>query len=242
MPCARWRSAGVSRPSRGAGRCPAASYRADEDLSQAAARELAEETGAVRPTTPRPRPRTTERIWSSSPPTATPAGPAHARGQRRASRARAGPARAARRRRRQQRAGPRSRNCSSRAATAVTANPWRRSPSITPRSSPTEWNAPAPRSSTRRWPLPSARPSSPSGSCAGCGRCGASHSTPRNFHRKVTGTPGFLVPTGGTTTRQGGRPAQLFRAGGATPAQPADAAPRGLTDGPPGGRRADRPC
>ncbi|WP_328536280.1 NUDIX hydrolase [Streptomyces sp. NBC_00344] len=39
---------------------------------------------------------------------------------------------------------------------------------------------------------------------------------PRNFHRKVTGTPGFLVPSGGTTTRQGGRPAQLFRAGGAT--------------------------
>ena len=39
---------------------------------------------------------------------------------------------------------------------------------------------------------------------------------PRNFHRKVTGTPGFLVPAGGTTTRQGGRPAPLFRAGGAT--------------------------
>ncbi|MFJ3712734.1 NUDIX hydrolase [Streptomyces sp. NPDC090053] len=39
---------------------------------------------------------------------------------------------------------------------------------------------------------------------------------PRNFHRKVTGTPGFLVPSGGTTTRQGGRPAQLFRAGTAT--------------------------
>ncbi|MBB0245995.1 NUDIX domain-containing protein [Streptomyces alkaliphilus] len=39
---------------------------------------------------------------------------------------------------------------------------------------------------------------------------------PRNFHRKVTGTPGFLLPSGGTTTRQGGRPAQLFRAGGAT--------------------------
>ncbi|WP_130796491.1 NUDIX hydrolase [Streptomyces otsuchiensis] len=38
---------------------------------------------------------------------------------------------------------------------------------------------------------------------------------PRNFHRKVTGTPGFLVPAGGTTTRQGGRPAQLFRAGAA---------------------------
>lgn len=29
---------------------------------------------------------------------------------------------------------------------------------------------------------------------------------PRNFHRKVTGTPGFLVPTGGTTTRQGAAP------------------------------------
>ncbi|MFL6113755.1 MAG: NUDIX hydrolase [Catenulispora sp.] len=39
---------------------------------------------------------------------------------------------------------------------------------------------------------------------------------PRNFHRKVTGTPGFLVPTGGTTSRQGGRPAQLFRRGNAT--------------------------
>lgn len=43
---------------------------------------------------------------------------------------------------------------------------------------------------------------------------------PRNFHRKVTGTPGFLVPSGGTTTRQGGRPAQLFRAGGATVLNP----------------------
>ncbi len=36
---------------------------------------------------------------------------------------------------------------------------------------------------------------------------------PRNFHRKVTGTPGFLVATGETTTRDGGRPAQLYRAG-----------------------------
>ncbi|WP_328718980.1 NUDIX hydrolase [Streptomyces sp. NBC_00247] len=43
---------------------------------------------------------------------------------------------------------------------------------------------------------------------------------PRNFHRKVTGTPGFLVPSGGTTTRQGGRPAQLFRAGSATVLNP----------------------
>ncbi len=36
---------------------------------------------------------------------------------------------------------------------------------------------------------------------------------PRNFHRKVTSTEGFLVPTGRTTTRDGGRPAQLFRRG-----------------------------
>lgn len=36
---------------------------------------------------------------------------------------------------------------------------------------------------------------------------------PRNFHRKVTGTPGFLIPAGGTTTRGGGRPALLYRVG-----------------------------
>ena len=38
---------------------------------------------------------------------------------------------------------------------------------------------------------------------------------PRNFHRKVTGSPGFLVPTGQRTTRNGGRPAQLYRRGDA---------------------------
>lgn len=38
---------------------------------------------------------------------------------------------------------------------------------------------------------------------------------PRNFHRKVTGAAGFLVETGETTTRQGGRPAQLYRRGDA---------------------------
>jgi 8-oxo-dGTP diphosphatase len=37
---------------------------------------------------------------------------------------------------------------------------------------------------------------------------------PRNFHRKVTKTAGFLEPTGRTTTRDGGRPAQLYRRGG----------------------------
>jgi 8-oxo-dGTP diphosphatase len=39
---------------------------------------------------------------------------------------------------------------------------------------------------------------------------------PRNFHRKVTGTQGFLIPVGDTTARQGGRPAQLFRLGDVT--------------------------
>lgn len=36
---------------------------------------------------------------------------------------------------------------------------------------------------------------------------------PRNFHRKVTGTPGFLVPADGTTIGERGRPAQLYRTG-----------------------------
>jgi 8-oxo-dGTP diphosphatase len=35
----------------------------------------------------------------------------------------------------------------------------------------------------------------------------------RNFHRKVTSATGFLDPTGETTTRDGGRPAQLYRRG-----------------------------
>jgi 8-oxo-dGTP diphosphatase len=36
---------------------------------------------------------------------------------------------------------------------------------------------------------------------------------PRNFHRKLSSTEGFLAPTGRTTSRDGGRPAQLFRRG-----------------------------
>ncbi|MGH9267715.1 MAG: hypothetical protein ACRD0D_06005, partial [Acidimicrobiales bacterium] len=44
---------------------------------------------------------------------------------------------------------------------------------------------------------------------------------PRNFHRKVTGTPGFVVETGGTTSRDGGRPARLFRPGRARLLHPA---------------------
>lgn len=38
---------------------------------------------------------------------------------------------------------------------------------------------------------------------------------PRNFHRKITSTPGFVVATGERTTRQGGRPAALYRVGSA---------------------------
>lgn len=43
---------------------------------------------------------------------------------------------------------------------------------------------------------------------------------PRNFHRKATKTPGFVTPTGDTTTRDGGRPAQLFRRGPARTLHP----------------------
>jgi 8-oxo-dGTP diphosphatase len=43
---------------------------------------------------------------------------------------------------------------------------------------------------------------------------------PRNFHRKVTGSPGFLVPTDRRTTRNGGRPALLYRRGNATVLNP----------------------
>lgn len=35
----------------------------------------------------------------------------------------------------------------------------------------------------------------------------------RNFHRKVTGANGFLTPTGRSTGRDGGRPAQLYTRG-----------------------------
>lgn len=39
---------------------------------------------------------------------------------------------------------------------------------------------------------------------------------PRNFHRKATTTPGFVLPTGRSTTGDRGRPAQLYRRGPAT--------------------------
>ena len=49
---------------------------------------------------------------------------------------------------------------------------------------------------------------------------------PRNFHRKVTSTPGFVESTGQTTTRDGGRPAQLFARGDAELLHPAMLRPR----------------
>jgi 8-oxo-dGTP diphosphatase len=36
---------------------------------------------------------------------------------------------------------------------------------------------------------------------------------PRNFHRKATGTPGFVIPSDGETAGGRGRPAQLYRKG-----------------------------
>jgi len=43
---------------------------------------------------------------------------------------------------------------------------------------------------------------------------------PRNFHRKATGTAGFVEPTGASTEGERGRPAQLFRRGAATTLYP----------------------
>jgi 8-oxo-dGTP diphosphatase len=43
---------------------------------------------------------------------------------------------------------------------------------------------------------------------------------PRNFSRKVLSTDDFVGPTSATTTRGGGRPARLYRAGQATELSP----------------------
>ena len=42
----------------------------------------------------------------------------------------------------------------------------------------------------------------------------------RNFHRKVTGVEGLLEATGGSTSRDGGRPAALYRRGAASALHP----------------------
>jgi len=44
---------------------------------------------------------------------------------------------------------------------------------------------------------------------------------PGNFHRKVTSSAGFLVPTGQASRVDGGRPAELFRPGPAPLLHPA---------------------
>jgi 8-oxo-dGTP diphosphatase len=44
---------------------------------------------------------------------------------------------------------------------------------------------------------------------------------PPNFHRKVTKVPGLLTATSATTSRDGGRPARLYRRGPATLLHPA---------------------
>lgn len=46
------------------------------------------------------------------------------------------------------------------------------------------------------------------------------HLDPRNFHRKVTRADGFVQETPDTTTRDGGRPARLYRAGKAAGLHP----------------------
>jgi 8-oxo-dGTP diphosphatase len=43
---------------------------------------------------------------------------------------------------------------------------------------------------------------------------------PRNFHRKVTGTPGFVTPVEGEASAGRGRPAQLYRKGEALTLHP----------------------
>ncbi|GAA1873720.1 NUDIX hydrolase [Asanoa iriomotensis] len=50
---------------------------------------------------------------------------------------------------------------------------------------------------------------------------------PRNFHRKITRAPGFLEPTGRRTTRDGGRPAELYRRGDASLLHPPMLMPTG---------------
>ena len=50
---------------------------------------------------------------------------------------------------------------------------------------------------------------------------------PRNFHRKVTGAENFLIPTGKSTSRDGGRPARLYRRGPADLLHPPMLRPRG---------------
>ena len=98
------------------------------------------------------------------------------------------------------------------------------SPSTTTSCSPPGSSGPGPSWSTRRTPRRSAREEF---TVAELRRVyEATWGTaldPRNFHRKVTGTPGFLVPVGRGSAPGpgGGRPAALFRRGTAGMLHPA---------------------
>src|SRR5690625_1133566 len=56
------------------------------------------------------------------------------------------------------------------------------------------------------------------------------HLDPRNFHRKVTGTPGFLEPAGGERREGAGRPAERQTVGPATDLNPPIMRPDGPDD------------
>ena len=94
--------------------------------------------------------------------------------------------------------------------------------STTMRSSRTVSNAPARSSSTHRSRQRSAPTNSRSRSSATSTRsCGGPSLDPRNFHRKVTGSPGFLVPTGKQDDSEWRTPSAALSAGQSNAPQPA---------------------
>jgi 8-oxo-dGTP diphosphatase len=63
---------------------------------------------------------------------------------------------------------------------------------------------------------------------------------PRNFHRKVMASAGFVVPLDRTTTRGGGRPARWYRAGSAEDLFPPLVRPHHVTAGRGSSRRRSK--